>query len=225
MGRLIWVVDMTEAAKTIRLVDSQDLFEYPIPSGERLDSHYFITWRFDWWLHSEFRLLADKEVRAVGFDLFNIAQKEDPVGTLPLDERLLARLAGESLDEWRRLMERPIGPLYNWKECRCDNGHVRLYHPVVLKIAQDALGLREDRLAKREAERERKRLEALPDKMLRAGAPTMMAQDTVKVLLFDQFMVEHFDHRGQRRPPLVRKALTAFQLSQEGIDWRAEIGD
>lgn len=215
---------MTEAAKTIRLVDSDTLYEYPIPSGERLDSHFFITWRFDWWLHSEFRLLADKEVRAVGFDLFNIAQKEDPVGTLPVDERLLARLAGESLEEWRRLMERPIGPLYNWKQCRCDNGHVRLYHPVVLKIAQDALGLREDRLAKREAERERKRLDALPDKMLRSGAPKGMTEDPVMVLQFDQFLVDYFDAMGQRRPAMIRKALEAFSLAQEGIDWKAEIG-
>lgn len=207
----------------MRLVDTDDLFEYPIPSGERLDSHFFIAWRFDWWLHSEFRLLADKEVRAVGFDLFNIAQKEDPVGTLPVDERLLARLVGESLEEWRRLMARPIGPLYNWKPCRSDTGQHRLYHPVVLRIAQDALGLREDRLAKRDADRERKRMEALPDKMLRAGAPKRMTEDKVIVLQFDQFLVDHFDTLGQRRPTLIRKALEAFSLAQEGIDWKAEM--
>ena len=214
---------MSSAARPIRLIDGHDLFEYPIPSGERLDSHYFITWRFDWWLHSEFRLLADKEVRAVGFDLFNIAQKEDPVGTLPVDERLLARLAGESLEEWRRLCERPIGPLYNWQQCYCDNGHVRLYHPVVMRIAQEALGMRDDRLAKREADRERKRLEDLPSRMLRAGASKGLTEDDVAVLQFDQFILDNFPGK-QRRPQLVRVALEAFSLAREGIDWRAEMG-
>lgn len=215
---------MAEPAKTVRLVDSSDLYDYPIPTDERLEGHFYMNWHFDWWLNSEFKLLADKEVRAVGFDLFNVSQKQNPVGTLPLDERLLARLVGETLEEWRRLMERPIGPLYGWQQCRCDNGHVRLYHSVVLKVALNALGLREGRLAKREAERERKRLDALPDKMLRSGAPKGMTEDPVIVLQFDQFMLDHFDAMGQRRPPLVRKALEAFSLAQEGIDWKAELG-
>lgn len=214
---------MADAARAIGIVDAKDVFEYPIPTGERLDSHFFMTWRFDWWLQSEFRLLADKEVRAVGFDLFNIAQKEDPVGTLPIGDLILARLVGESLDEWMRLKDRPIGPLYNWKKCVCDDGRMRLYHPVVLKVTRDALGLREDRLAKREAERERKRLEALPDKMLRAGAAKGMTEDNVVVLQFDQFLVENFDTNGQRRAPLIRKALEAFSLAQEGHDWRTEM--
>ncbi|KIC42225.1 hypothetical protein RA27_02205 [Ruegeria sp. ANG-R] len=214
---------MGEAAAHMRLVDSEDLFEYPIRTGERLESHFFMTWRFDRWMHSEFRLLADKEVRAVGFDLFCIAQKESPVGTLPLDERLLARLVGETLDEWRRLMERPVTPLYNWKECRCDNGQMRLYHPVVLEIAQEALGLRDDKMAKREADRERKRIAELPDKMLRAGAPKGMTEDQTLVLQFDQFLVDHFDVNGQRRVPLIRKALEAFELKRGGLDWRAEM--
>ncbi|AUQ89383.1 MULTISPECIES: hypothetical protein [Phaeobacter] len=214
---------MAEAARPFGLIDSEDLFEYPIPSGERLDSHFFMAWRFDWWLQSEFRLMADKDVRAVGFDLFNIAQKEDPVGTLPTDDRLLARLVGESLEEWERLQARPIGPLYNWRKCVCDNGRQRLYHPVVLKIAQDALGMREDKLAKREAERERKRLEALPEKMLRAGAPKGMTEDQGLLLRFDQFLVDNFDANGQRRAPMIRKALEAFSLAQEGVDWRAEM--
>jgi hypothetical protein len=210
-----------DRARVVRLSDSADLCDYPIPSGERLESHFFMTWHFDWWLNSEFRLLADKEVRAVGFDLINVAQKQNPVGTLPLDERILAKLVGEPLEEWRRLMERPINPLYNWQQCRCDNGHMRLYHPVVLQVAQDALGLREDRLAKREADRDRKRVGDLPEKMLRAGASKRMTEDEALVLQFDQFMVDHFDHRGRRFPKLVRAALEAFELHREGLEWRS----
>lgn len=73
---------------------SDDVFNYPIPSTERLESHYFITFHYRRWLKSEFRNLADLDVRAVGFDLFCEAQDEAPVGTLPTDERLLAKLAG-----------------------------------------------------------------------------------------------------------------------------------
>lgn len=213
---------MSEPAQSFHLVDTEDLFEYPIPAGERLNSHFFMMWHFDWWLNSDFKLLADKEVRAVGFDLFNVAQKQDPVGTLPEDDRLLAKLVGETMEEWQRLKERPINPLYQWERCICTDGRIRRYHPVVLKIAQEALGLRTERLEKRADDRDRKRLAALPEKMVRAGASKAMAEDEVLVLRFDQFMVDHFDKLGQRRPPLVRKALDAFSLHSEGLDWRAE---
>jgi len=205
---------MTEAAATVRLVDSDDVFEYPIPSTERLESHYFITFHYRRWLKSEFRNLADLDVRAVGFDLFCEAQDEAPVGTLPMDERLLAKLAGVTLEEWKRLCERPIGPLYGWSACRCDNGHMRLYHKTVLEMAKEALGMREDHLERRAADRERKRLKELPAKIVRAGGSTRMAEDDAFVIQFDQFLEDHFADR-QRRPPLVREALEAWSLHQE----------
>lgn len=202
---------MAAPASTIRLVDSDDVFDYPIPSSERLESHYFITWHYRRWLKSEFRGLADPDVRAAGFDLFCEAQDEAPVGTLPMDERLLAKLAGVTLEQWTALCARPVGPLYGWAACRCDNGHMRLYHKVVLEMAKDALGMREDHLEKLEGERERKRLKALPEKIVRAGGTTRMAEDAAFILQFDQFIEDHFPD-GQRRPPLIRKALEAWTL-------------
>lgn len=202
---------MTDPAATIRLVNDPDIFEYPISSSERLESHYFIAWHYRRWLKSEFRGLADLEVRAVGFDLFCEAQDEAPVGTLPMDERLLAKLAGIGLEDWKRLCERPIGPLYGWAACRCDNGHMRLYHKVVLEMAKEALGMREDHLEKLEAERERKRLKALPDKIVRAGGSTRMTEDIAFIMQFDQFLEDKFPGQ-QRRPPLIRKALEEWSL-------------
>ena len=69
------------------LVDASTLPVYPIPSAEKLKSHWFLTFRYRDWLKSVFRNLADREVRAVGFDLFCIAQDENPVGTLPVNEQ------------------------------------------------------------------------------------------------------------------------------------------
>jgi hypothetical protein len=195
----------------MRLVDAEDVFDYPIPSTERLESHSWIAWHFRRWLKSEFRNLADLDVRAVGFDLFCEAQDEAPVGTLPMDERLLAKLAGVTLEEWKRLCDRPIGPLYGWHACRCDNGHMRLYHKTVLAMAKDALGMRENHLEKLEAERERKRLKALPEKIVRAGGTTRMAEDAAFILQFDQFLEEEFPD-AQRRPPLIRKALEDWSM-------------
>jgi hypothetical protein len=202
---------VSEPATTMRLVDAEDVFDYPIPSTERLESHSWIAWHFRRWLKSEFRNLADLDVRAVGFDLFCEAQDEAPVGTLPMDERLLAKLAGVTLEEWKRLCDRPIGPLYGWHACRCDNGHMRLYHKTVLAMAKDALGMRENHLEKLEAERERKRLKALPEKIVRAGGTTRMAEDAAFILQFDQFLEEEFPD-AQRRPPLIRKALEDWSM-------------
>ncbi|MBT2130105.1 hypothetical protein [Aliiroseovarius lamellibrachiae] len=202
---------MNKPAETIRLVDSEDVFDYPIPSTERLESHYFISFHYRRWLKSEFRNLADLDVRAVGFDLFCEAQDEAPVGTLPMDERLLAKLAGVTLEEWKRLCERPIGPLYGWSACRCDNGHMRLYHKVVLEIAKEALGMREDHLEKRAADRERKRLKDLPGQIVRAGGTARMGEDAVFIMQFDQFLLDYFEGR-QRRPNVVREALEKWSI-------------
>jgi hypothetical protein len=204
---------MTEAARSIRLVDSDDVYEYPIPSTERLESHYFITFHYRRWLKSEFRNLADLDVRAVGFDLFCEAQDEAPVGTLPTDERLLAKLAGVGLEEWKRLCERPIGPLYGWSACRCDDGSLRLYHKTVLEMAKAALGMREDHLEKRAADRERKRLKDLPAQIVRSGGSTRMGEDAEFIIQFDQFLLDQFEGR-QRRPNVVREALEMWTVQQ-----------
>lgn len=116
----------------------EKLFVYPFPAGARPDRPRVMTWPVDWWLRSEMRLLGVKHVRAVAFDLFCIAQGEDPVGTLPTDERLLARLTGETLESWQRLMWQDPHPLWGWELCRCEGAGVRYYHPKCLEIAQEA---------------------------------------------------------------------------------------
>ncbi|MEH6521207.1 hypothetical protein [Sulfitobacter sp.] len=202
---------MSEAASSIRLVNDPDVFEYPIPSTERLESHSWFPMHFRRWLKSEFRNLADPDVRSAAIDLFCQAQDEAPVGTLPTDERLLAKLAGLTLEEWNRLTGKPIGPLYGWAMCQCDNGQARLYHKTILEVTKEKLGMREDHLDKLEAERERKRLKALPERIVRAGGSTRMAEDAAFILQFDQFLEDNYPGQ-QRRPLLIRKALEEWSL-------------
>ncbi|MCJ8139500.1 hypothetical protein [Falsirhodobacter halotolerans] len=202
---------MTSAVRSFQPVDTSELFQYPIPATERLDSHFFMTWHYKRWMDSDFRSLADREVRAVAFDLFCVAQGQAPVGTLPTDDRILAQLVDVPLDVWRGLCERTVGPLYNWKRCQCDNGKVRLYHPVALEMVAGAVNLREAHMDKRAGDRERKRLEALPAQMVRAGASKGMAEDTLYVIRLDQFLLEHFAEK-QRRPNVVREALEMMAM-------------
>lgn len=208
------------ASARLVAVDDSSLPLYPIPTGERLESHFFTVWHHRRWLRSEFRGLADREVRAVGIDLFFLAQDEDPVGTLPVDERLLAKLVGEPLELWRSLMDRPVSPLYGWKRCRTDRGVMRWFHPVVLEVAQAALGSREDHLARKAAERERKRLEALPAQIVRANGPKRLAEDDMYVVRLDQFILERFPHVKQRRPPIVREAMELMEVEDQARERR-----
>ncbi len=205
---------MIERAKPVALVDSDDLFEYPIPSTERLDSHSYFAFKYRRWRKSEFRQLADLEVRAVFIELLCESQDEAPVGTLPLDERLLVKASGETMEVWKRLCDRAIGPLYKWERCRCDNGQIRLYHPVVLETVKEALGFREDYLDRKATERERKRLKALPDQIIRAGGTARMGQDQELLIKFDQYLEDHFPGR-QRRPNVVREALEAMEIKRQ----------
>ena len=207
---------MGRSAKNLAVVsDAADLFVYPIPATERLESHSFVAFKFRRWRRSEFRGLADLEVKCIGLELFFAAQDESPVGTLPVSPRLLARAVGVSAEVWEDLCNRPVSPLYHWDQCVCDNGEVRLYHPVVLEVAQEALGRRADHLEKRETDKERHRLKNLPAQIIRAGGTKHMADDEAYVIRLDQFLLEHYGTK-QRRPNVVREAMERMEIAFRG---------
>lgn len=202
---------MTAVPRQIGLVVTNDLPDYPIPSSVRLDSHFFMMFNYRRWMNSDFRSLADHEVRAVALDLFCAAQEQSPVGTLPTDERLLANAVDVPLDRWRQLSAREVPPLHNWRQCLCDNGQVRLYHPVVLEVAQAALGMKNDHEEKLASDRERKRLGQLPNQIIRAGGSRQMSEDDAYVVRLDQYLLDHFGAK-QRRPNVVRQAMEQMEL-------------
>jgi len=150
---------MTQST-AVHLVDADDIDIYPISSAERLDAHFFVPWNLKRWRGSEFRRFgyADPEVGWFGMELFFLAQDETPIGTLPCDDDALAFLLRIPPARWRELNSRDTSPLHNWHRVHCDNGRVRLAHPVVTEVAMDALGSKKRNDSKNADERMRKRL-------------------------------------------------------------------
>ncbi|MCG7520860.1 hypothetical protein [Ruegeria sp. Ofav3-42] len=152
---------MNAMTPAIQIVDTDDLEDYPISAHDRLDSHYFFQWNLKRWRASTFRRKADPDVGWYGFQLFCIAQDETPIGTLPDDDEQLAYELRLPLEEWRKLMKRAITPLHNWHRVKCDNGEIRLAHPVVTEVAEKALDSKRTNAAKNADERMRKRLDTI----------------------------------------------------------------
>lgn len=153
----------------LKPVSAGEVPVYPIDVGERLESHYFVEFHYQRWLTSDTRLLADLEVRAVFLDLIYLAQTQSPVGTLPTNPKLLAKLVGVSQEVFDSLCQREIGPLHNWALCLC-NGVQRLHHPVVTEIALKAVKSKRRNAAKNADDRMRKRIKSIRD-ILRIKIP------------------------------------------------------
>ncbi|MDK3017611.1 hypothetical protein [Pseudodonghicola flavimaris] len=196
---------MIPANAHLRPVEAGDVPEYPISREERLESHFFVEFHHNRWLSSSFRLLADPDVRAYGLDLFMVAQNEAPVGTLPTDDRLLARLLGLDLAVWQSLLKREITPLHKWQLTNCE-GEIRWAHPVVTEIAVKAIGRRQKHLEASEAARERKRFERLKMQILKVGGSSQMAADESVLSWLDRWF--QAEHAGRNRTEaLVREGL------------------
>ena len=192
----------------INLVPDEGLSEYPIPSSQRLESHYYVEWHQRRWLNSRFRMLAEPEVRAYGFDLFFIAQDQSPVGTLPCDDRMLARHLGIDLEHWKSLCARKISPLYNWSKVRSDLGEVRWAHPVVTEMSVKALGFKVRNAERLESARQRKRFKDLASALARLGAKHLV-KDGGFVERFDQWLLENRANKN-RTEGMLRAALDEF---------------
>jgi len=162
---------MTNSA-SVHLVDSDEIDLYPISSAERLDSHFFVPWNLKRWRGSEFRRFgyADPEVGWFGMELFFLAQDQTPIGTLPCDDDALAFLLRVPPARWRDLNSRDVSPLHGWIRVHCDNGQMRLAHPVVTEVALDALGSRKRNDARNADERMRKRLGTIVGHLKQMGA-------------------------------------------------------
>lgn len=197
-------------APKLEVVGQSSMPEYPIPADERLESHYFIPWHFNRWLNSDFRMKATAEVRAYAFDLFCVSQNQTPVGTLPDDDEILAKLLMLDLATWQDLRKRAVSPLYGWQPCDCGGGVVRLMHTVVLEMAEGSLTKRKVVVDGREAERERKRLVLLEKNMLAAGAPSRLAENALYVEKLDAFLLEHC--KGNRTAVRIVEAMDAMEV-------------
>jgi len=136
------------------------LEEYPFSPEDRLDRHYFMVWERRRWLNSDMRLRGTPECRALYFDLINIAYDQSPVGTLPCDPAILAKLLMIDSDHFRALSALEYGPLHKWRPCSCD-GERRLMHPVVVQSLVEAISRKEDNRARTDVANTMKRLQRL----------------------------------------------------------------
>lgn len=191
----------------LRSVGSGDLPEYPISAEIRLDAHYFMAFNLDRYDRSDFRRKSyrDPEVGFFGMELFFKSHGETPLGTLPTDDESLAFLLGLSLDRWLSLKDRAFNPLYNWSPVQCDNGHIRLAHPVVEQVMQDAIKGHMEYKASNESKAVYQRRKRLIDLLRQCGCSDDLCSDEFAVGWLDDWLLEH--HRGQRRMPQIQASI------------------
>lgn len=167
-------------------------FVYPIAKGERLDGQTFVKWWHHRWLASDMCIMASFEVKGMARDLFDLAQTQSPMGTLPRERSVVARLLRVDPHQFEGLCRHPFGPLNGWKPCLTDDGEPRLYHPVVLEQVQDALQRREEWIAKKSdaavRERHRRLIAALREFKVSEAA----IADRALIERMDAWLTEHW---------------------------------
>lgn len=173
------------ASGHLRPVDTSTLPEYPFDDMARLDSHYFMAWERRRWLNSDMRIKGTPECRALYFDLINIAFDQSPIGTLPDDMMMLARIALVDRTHFEVLCGLPYGPLHKWERCLCGS-EVRLAHPFVIRVITEAVSRKADNQAKNDAANTAKRLQRLRGTV--AGYHVDLARNDAAVLWIDGWL-------------------------------------
>lgn len=188
-------------------VPVDDLPPYPIGPEDRLDSHYFVPWERRRWLNSAMRLKGDPVCRALYLDLIWISYEQSPIGSLPDDIELLAKLSMIDLATFKRLADQPYGPLHNWTRCLVEStGEVRLQHPMVLHTVLEAISRKEDNRARNEAGNRRKRMQRLRETV--TGMDKGLAANDLAIQYMDEWLEKH--GTGYRTTEQVERALRAF---------------
>ncbi len=171
----------------LQLASIDDLDEYPLSSEDRLDSHYFMAWERRRWLNCDMRLKGTAECRALFFDLINISYDQSPVGTLPTDYGVLAKMLFVDRDHFTQLCRLDFGPLHKWRRVKCGE-EIRLMHPMVLRSLTEAISRKEDHRARSEAASVSKRLLRLRGSL--AGYQAELAQYDAAVRWIDEWLVK-----------------------------------
>lgn len=171
----------------VRLAAVHDLDEYPLTADDRLDSHYFMAWERRRWLNCDMRLKGTHECRALYFDLINIAYDQSPIGTLPTDTGVLAKMLFVDRDHFDQLCKLDFGPLHKWRPVRCGS-EVRLMHPMILKTLTEAIARKEDHRARSEAASVSKRLLRLRTAL--SGYQKELAENDAAVRWIDEWLLK-----------------------------------
>lgn len=188
-----------------QLIDTDDLIEYPLDGTERLDSHYFVPWERRRWLNSDMRLKGTAECRALYLDLLWISYDHTPLGTLPVDIAVLARLLGIDRTHFETLCGMQFGPLHKWQRCRCGD-EIRLYHPFILSTVVEAISRKADNRARTEKANRYKRQQRLRS-ALGTFDPKLVDNDHA-VAWIDEWL--EANSNGNRTGAVLERALHAW---------------
>ncbi|MEM1079235.1 MAG: hypothetical protein AAGI09_11955 [Pseudomonadota bacterium] len=193
----------------VKLTSASDLVEYPLGPEDTLESHYFVVWKHREWLNSNVRMKGSPECRAYFFDLVCASMDQSPVGTLPNDIEVIAKLAHADTSHLKRLCEGRYGPLHNWEPCLCD-GEVRLMNERVLLMLQDAISRKHDNRARNEAANAVKRKQRLRSAV--AGFNLDLGKNDAAILWMDQWLEEK--SVGYRSARWIERAIAAWSNHQ-----------
>ncbi|GGE26711.1 hypothetical protein SAMN05421774_11240 [Gemmobacter megaterium] len=181
-----------------------DLPEYPVARGVRLDGHSFVKWQHLRWLSSRSFRLCSWEVQGMARALFDLSQLESPVGTLPDDDAELAQMLRVDARRMAELRRMEFGPLRNWCPCLSD-GEVRLMHPVVLAQVQDAIERREIHELSKEDKATYQRLKRLREALRGMGLSEHVLADDRLIGRMDDWLKQGC--KGNRRATHYEAAL------------------
>lgn len=186
-------------------VDPVDLEDYPEAlSDPALANDYFTKFWHSRWLSSRLHLSASLAVQGAALNLFFLARSQTPVGSLPRDQRLLARLLRISDVEWGHLMAEDITPLHGWRAYRFGDDVV-LGHAVVIEVAIDAMDRREARKQSTEERAVRERRRRLVPMLRTVGLDARACADATLVGWLDDWLIAN--HHGQRRSPQIESSI------------------
>lgn len=146
---------MTESAGS-----DDDFWAYPLKWGETLSNHDWMPLHINRLLSSRFVAYACADDRRgeafTAMLLWFEAMKQDPAGTLPVDDVELAQMAryGADVASWRLVKDRA---LYGWRAVHVDGFKARpeqrLGHAVVAEVVADMFRRKRGRDQGREAQK------------------------------------------------------------------------
>ncbi|TDK51194.1 hypothetical protein E1832_04050 [Antarcticimicrobium luteum] len=175
-----------------------------------------MVWERRRWLNSDMRLKATPECRGLYFDLINIAYDNSPIGTLPTDLDVLAKLVFVEPSHFRALCALEYGPLHKWEPCLCDGGEIRLMHATVLRSLVEAISRREDNRAKMDAANISKRLQRLRSTV--AGLHIEMSKNDAAIRWIDEWLLDK--GCAYRSTSWVEKAMAAWSAHMMDLTGR-----
>lgn len=117
---------------------------------------------------------------------YAVIDGQSPLGTLPRDMAVLARMLMVDREHFEALCALSYGPLHKWRPCRRGD-EVRLYHPFILATLTEAISRKEDNRARMEAANTHKRLQRLRATL--AGYQADLAKNDAAVRWIDEWLI------------------------------------